>query len=206
MDLIVCALQLRTIHDVAPESSRDYYISPEYVNQYARQIEQANVQLHKKDAISVRLWIDQLKEKNMLVFLKDKITPPPPGSDLDPEAYVLCMQTPFQLDMFQCLGNRFIGIDVTHNMTDCDLVQIKAIKAIYPDSQIFLCIWHVLRTIRSHFVPRKFQSLWAKVKSLECVRERGAEIFVSWKNRFSGVQESILFLDDSLAVFFAERN
>jgi len=91
-------------------------------------------------------------------------------------------------------------------MTDCDLVQIKAIKAIYPDSQIFLCIWHVLRTIRSHFVPRKFQSLWAKVKSLECVRERGAEIFVSWKNRFSGVQESILFLDDSLAVFFAERN
>src|SRR6267142_3997951 len=116
MDLIVCALQLRTIHNVAPESSRDYYISPEYVNQYARQIEQADVRLHKKDAISVRLWIDQLKEKNMLVFLKDKITPPPSGSDLDPEAYVLCMQTPFQLDTFWHLRNGFISIDMTHNV------------------------------------------------------------------------------------------
>src|SRR6266850_799550 len=51
-------------------------------------------------------------------------------------------------------------------MTDRGLVQIKGIKAIYPNSQIFLCIWHVLCTIRSHFIPKKFQSLWAKVKSL----------------------------------------
>jgi len=51
-------------------------------------------------------------------------------------------------------------------MMDHDLAQIKAIKAIYPDSQIFLCIWHVLCAIRSHFVLEKFQSLWAKVKSL----------------------------------------
>jgi hypothetical protein len=41
-------------------------------------MEQAKVQLHKKDAISVNLWIDQLKEQNTLVFIKDKITPPPP--------------------------------------------------------------------------------------------------------------------------------
>jgi len=53
----------------------------------------------------------------MLVFLKDKIAPLPPGSDLDPEAYVLCMQTPFQLDTFWCLGNGFIGVNVTHNVT-----------------------------------------------------------------------------------------
>ena len=109
--------QLRTIHDSAPESSRDHYISPAYVNRYARELEQANVRLHKKDAISVRLWIDQLKEKNILAFLKDKITPPPPGSDLDPDEYILCMQTPFQLDAFWRLGNGFIGIDATHNVT-----------------------------------------------------------------------------------------
>ena len=58
------------------------------------------------------------------------------------------------------------GIQPSIIMTDCDLAQIKAIKAVYPDSQIFLCIWHVLWAIRSHFVPEKFQSLWAKVKSL----------------------------------------
>jgi len=43
-------------------------------------------------------------------------------------------------------------------------------------------------------------------ESSECVREREAENFDSWKNRFSGVQESIFFLNDSLADFFAERN
>jgi MULE transposase domain len=58
------------------------------------------------------------------------------------------------------------GVQPSIIMTDHDLVQIKAIKAVYPDSQIFLCIWHVLQAIRSHFVPEKFQSLWAKVKSL----------------------------------------
>jgi MULE transposase domain len=51
-------------------------------------------------------------------------------------------------------------------MTDHNLAQIKALEAVYPDSQIFFCTWHVLHAMRSHFVPEKFQSLWAKVKSL----------------------------------------
>ena len=51
-------------------------------------------------------------------------------------------------------------------MTDRDLAQIKAIKEVYSDSQIFLCIWHVLRAMRSHFVPDLFQTLWGKVKIL----------------------------------------
>jgi hypothetical protein len=117
MDLIISDPQLHTIHDSAPENSRDHYISPEYVNRYARQMEQAKVRLHKKDAISVNLWIDRLKEQNTLVFIKDKITPPPPGLDLDSEAYLLCMQTPFQLDAFRRLGKGFIRIDANHNVT-----------------------------------------------------------------------------------------
>ena len=51
-------------------------------------------------------------------------------------------------------------------MTDRDLAQIKVVKAVYPDSQIFLCIWHVLQAMRGHFVPDQFQALWAKVKIL----------------------------------------
>jgi len=72
--------------------------------------------LHKRDIISVRLWIDWLKERNILVFLKDKITSPPSRLDLNPETYILCMQTSFQLDTFWHLENGFIGIDVTHNV------------------------------------------------------------------------------------------
>ena len=65
----------------------------------------------------VNIWVDRLKDQNVLVYLKDKITPPPPGSDLNADTYVLCIQTAFQLDAFQRLGNGFIGIDATHNVT-----------------------------------------------------------------------------------------
>jgi hypothetical protein len=65
----------------------------------------------------VELWVDKLKDQNIKTFLKDKVTDLPLGSNLDKTAFVLCMQTPFQLHMFQCLGDGFIGIDATHNTT-----------------------------------------------------------------------------------------
>jgi hypothetical protein len=49
-------------------------------------------------------------------------------------------------------------------MTDRDCVQINVLKAIYPDSQILLCKWHVLHVMRSHFNTNEFPDLWAKVK------------------------------------------
>jgi hypothetical protein len=50
-------------------------------------------------------------------------------------------------------------------MTDRDQAQIKVIERVYPDSQTLLCLWHVLRAFRSHFVTEEFQALWTKVKS-----------------------------------------
>src|SRR5580693_9816928 len=50
-------------------------------------------------------------------------------------------------------------------MSDHDQAQLNALKKVYPDSQILLCIWHVLHTFQSHFVAERFQALWAKVKS-----------------------------------------
>jgi len=69
------------------------------------------------DIISAQLWVDRLRGENVLAFLKDKTTKPPLGLDLDKDAFVLCIQTPFQHDTFQHLGNGFIGIDATHNVT-----------------------------------------------------------------------------------------
>jgi len=51
-------------------------------------------------------------------------------------------------------------------MTDCDQAQMEALKEIYPLSQIWLCLWHVLRAMRSHFSTNEFQSLWERVKAL----------------------------------------
>jgi hypothetical protein len=79
-------------------------------------IEEEKICLHNKDGVLMRLWMDRLKAENICVFLKDKITPSPPGSNLDKNTFVMCLQTPFQMDAFQCLGNGFIGIDATHNI------------------------------------------------------------------------------------------
>jgi hypothetical protein len=50
-------------------------------------------------------------------------------------------------------------------MTDRDCAQINALKAVYLDSQILLCKWHVLHVMRLHFNTNEFLDLWAKVKA-----------------------------------------
>ena len=74
--------------------------------------------LHSEDVISTKLWVDRLKSINVNMFYKDKLTLPPPTSRLQGDTFILCVQTPFQMDMFQRLGHGgFIGIDATHNVT-----------------------------------------------------------------------------------------
>src|SRR6266850_7121496 len=51
-------------------------------------------------------------------------------------------------------------------MSDRNQAQLQALKDIYPLSQIWLCIWHMLWAMRSHFSITVFQSLWEKVKAL----------------------------------------
>ena len=83
----------------------------------ARVIENEEIRLHPNDAISTRLMIDELTSAGTLTFYKDKQDRAPIDSGLPPDAFVLCIQTDFQLDAFQRLGNGFIGIDATHNTT-----------------------------------------------------------------------------------------
>ena len=49
-------------------------------------------------------------------------------------------------------------------MTDRDQAQIAALEAIYPQSKIYLCAWHVLHAIRSHLVIPQFPALWARIR------------------------------------------
>ena len=37
---------------------------------------------------------------------------------------------------------------------------------VYLDSQIFLCKWHILRAMRTHFNAFEFSELWTKVRAL----------------------------------------
>jgi len=105
------------IRNSVPDGSRDQLIALKEVNHIARVLENDEIRLHPDDAISTRLLIEQLSSKGTLTFYKDKQDRAPIDSRLPDDAFVLCIQTSFQLDAFQRLGNGFIGIDATHNTT-----------------------------------------------------------------------------------------
>jgi len=61
--------------------------------------------------------MDELSTQGHLIFYKDKQDCAPINSRLPEDAFVLCLQTDFQLDTYWHLGSGFIGIDVTYNIT-----------------------------------------------------------------------------------------
>jgi hypothetical protein len=88
------------------------------VSRMTHSVQEETIRLHTEDGISTKLWVDRLKSMKVNVFYKDKLTPPPSASRLQGDTFILCMQTPFQMDMFRQLGNGgFIRIDATHNVT-----------------------------------------------------------------------------------------
>ena len=80
-------------------------------------VKEEDIRLHEEDGISTKLWVDRLKANNIHLFYKDKLDPPPSGSKLQGEAFIMCIQTAFQADVFRRLGNGFIGINATYNIT-----------------------------------------------------------------------------------------
>jgi len=110
-------LKVCVIHNLAPDGSHDQLIALKEVNQIAQALENNETRLHPSDAVSTRLVMENLAENGALMFYKDKQDRALIGSGLPEDAFVLCIQTSFQLDAFQHLGNGFIGIDATHNIT-----------------------------------------------------------------------------------------
>jgi len=51
-------------------------------------------------------------------------------------------------------------------MSDRDLAQINAIVLRYPESEVWLCWWHVLHAWQQHFVISQNELLWVKLKAL----------------------------------------
>ena len=63
------------------------------------------------------MWVDIIRLRGDFVYYKDKRDLPAKGSDLARDAFVLCIQTKFQSESFRRLGDAFLGIDATHNIT-----------------------------------------------------------------------------------------
>ena len=63
-------------------------------------------------------------------------------------------------------------------MSDRDQAQLNAILAVYPDSTVLLCWWHVLRAMRMHFQTEEFLKLWERL--CEWVKTPDQSKFESW--------------------------
>ena len=87
------------------------------INHYHWIMEDVEICLDDNDVISLCLWLLRLQQDGAECALKDKRDPPPPEFGLSQDSYVFCVQTKFQQDCFQALGNNFVSIDATHNTT-----------------------------------------------------------------------------------------
>ena len=101
----------------ASDSDHDKYINIADINRVARLLDRERTQKHPKDEISIKCWLDDLRKEGANTFCKDRLDQSPPGSQLEEDLFILVLQTKFQLDVFWCLGNWFLGIDGMHNTT-----------------------------------------------------------------------------------------
>ena len=70
------------------------------INQISKGLEQDEICLDPKDEISMKLWLDILREEGANTFCKDKLDLPLSGSQLAADLFILFLQTKFQSDTF----------------------------------------------------------------------------------------------------------
>lgn len=119
-------LQLRVINgDVydTPElmetrpASRDEFVQMADILRIQKLLEKETIRLHSNDGLSSLKWIEALKKDGSILAFKSSSDPPPEGSGLAPDVFVLCIQTTYQKQLFSRLGHHFSAIDATHNTT-----------------------------------------------------------------------------------------
>jgi hypothetical protein len=109
--------QKNKIHNWFSEDERDHYITMGEICRIRKEVLRAEIRLDANDAHSTRIWVDKLQSQGDFVYYKDKRDPPPEGSDLASNLFILCIQSTFQKGAYERLGNGFLGIDATHNVT-----------------------------------------------------------------------------------------
>ena len=114
---LIYYIQINKLWFQFSEDERDHYITKGEICRIRKDILCADIQLDLNDAISTRDWVNTFRSEGEFMYYKDKRDPPPDGSDLASDLFILCIQTKFQKEAYNRLGNVFLGIDATHNVT-----------------------------------------------------------------------------------------
>ena len=114
---LIDRLQVNKLRNRFSEDERDHYITKGEVCRIRKDVQRVDVQLDLNDAQSTRIWVTTLQSQGDFAYYKDKQDLPPEGSDLARDLFILCIQTKFQKEAYNRLGNAFLGIDATYNIT-----------------------------------------------------------------------------------------
>ncbi|KAJ6527305.1 hypothetical protein DFH09DRAFT_935668, partial [Mycena vulgaris] len=98
-------------------ANRAEFIELRDIRRIQKDIEAETVRLHPDDGLSTLRWVSNLRAKGHLLGFKSKSDPPPSGSGLQADVFVLMIQTGWQRRMFQKFGEALLCIDATHNTT-----------------------------------------------------------------------------------------
>ena len=96
---------------------RDHYMTTGEICRIRKEVLRADIRLDANNAHSTQIWVSKLQSQGYFMYYKDKWDPTPKGSDLANNLFALCIQSKYQKKAYECLGNRFLGIDATHNVT-----------------------------------------------------------------------------------------
>ena len=99
------------------------------IGQIRKEIEQESIRLDPNDARSTQIWTETLQSEGHFVAYKNKLDPSLKDLHLAEDVFFLCIQTKFQIDVFQWLRNAFLGIDVTHNTTQYEGILLFTMMA-----------------------------------------------------------------------------
>lgn len=99
------------------KANRRHFVTQADIRHIEKMIEEGTIQLTSGDGVLVLEWVNKLKKAGHFVFLKWTDEAPPPGSDLNPDSFVLIIQMPYQHEYWEKYGSNFAGIDGMHNTT-----------------------------------------------------------------------------------------
>jgi hypothetical protein len=103
--------------DGKTSAARNDFIQLQDIRRIEKAIEAESVRLHPDDGQSTLRWVEKLRAEDKLLGFKAKSDLPPAGSGLDPDTFVLMLQTKWQKKKFEQYGEQLLCIDTTHNTT-----------------------------------------------------------------------------------------
>ncbi|KAK6971284.1 hypothetical protein R3P38DRAFT_3242736 [Favolaschia claudopus] len=103
--------------DDTTTASRNDFIQLQDIRRIEKAIEAESIRLHSGDGESTLLWVERLRAQGMLLGFKAKSQPPPADSGLEPDVFILMVQTKWQKQKFEQYGRELVCIDATHNTT-----------------------------------------------------------------------------------------